>query len=188
VSSSKDSSAPKIVQRPKWVVVQLTSFAERERNVEAIKRAAKRILGDVEVLVPAVQEKAREEELTTFYMDGYIFIKYQEKINYMKLSDTPYFKTVLINPPRSGNSNPYQLIDDKILNPVRSGMKEITKSSFKVAQRVQVIKGTYKNMDGVVVAVFPEKDQVQIRVPLRSKPLLVNFPASFLEKMKEYDE
>ena len=96
---------------PKWVVVQLSSLGEREKNIDLIKRAVKHLLGPVEMFIPAIVQKVREESHTMVYMDGYVFVRFQEGMNYLKLQDTTYFKSVLCASSGGGRKS-YCLLDD----------------------------------------------------------------------------
>jgi len=172
----------KISVSDRWVVVQLTSLAEREKNIKIIERFAKRVLGNhIEIYVPALSERVRDEEETIFYMEGYVFIKFDEDIDFSKLNDTPIFKGALCTRNKDGQMA-YNTIEDKILRPVRKGVKELNRSPFKLGDQVKVVKGTYKNLPGKIVIIYEDHERVQIDASMRSKPLLIDFPCSFLEK------
>lgn len=167
---------------PKWVVVQLSSLGEREKNIEIIRRAARQMIGNVEMFIPAVVQKVREESHTMVYMDGYVFLLHQEGVNYLKLQDTTYFKSVLCAP-GVGGKRTYCLLDDFILDGMRDGVKNLqTKSEFENGQSVKVTKGHYKGLLGKVMLVYADGKKVQVHVPLTSKPVLIEFPPNFLEK------
>ena len=58
-----------------WVVVQLSSTGEKEEDIDILKQSARKILnrGDVEIFVPAISPKVRDESQTIFFMEGYVF-------------------------------------------------------------------------------------------------------------------
>lgn len=164
----------------KWVVVSLSSSGEREMNLKAFTNAVRRILGkDLEVFIPAISKKARDESHTLFYMDGYIFIQYQDGIPYMKLQDTTYFGQVLC----AGRA--YSLVDDKTLDPLRTGVKNLSLCKFCKGDRVKVVKGEYKDLRATVALVYEGGETVQVDASQRSKPLLIDFPAIYLQKDDE---
>ena len=166
---------------PKWVVVQLSSLGEREKNIEIIKRAARQMLGAIEMFIPAVVQKVREESHTMVYMDGYVFIRFQEGLNYLKLQDTTYFKSVLCASAGGGRRS-YCLLDDFVLDGMRDGVKNLqTKSEFENGQSVKITKGHFKGLCGKVMLVYEDGKKVQVHVPLTSKPVLIEFPPNFLE-------
>jgi transcription antitermination factor NusG len=166
----------------KWVVVGLSSSGERETDIKTIANAVRRVLGrELEVFVPAISKKARDESHTLFYMDGYVFIQYQDGIPYMKLQDTSYFGQVLC----AGNagSMTYSLVDDFVLDPLRKGVKDLSKCKFSVGDRVRVIKGEFRNLRGEVRAIYESGEVVQVDVSQRSKPMLIDFPTIYLQKV-----
>lgn len=169
---------------PQWVIVQLSSHGEKEKDLEIIKKSVSRILkSNVEVFIPAISQKVREEALTTFYMEGYIFIKYDPSINYSKLNETTYFRGVLRH--STSERRKFHLLKDSDLNPMRLGMKELKISEFSMGEEVKVIKGQWKNLIGKIVLIHnDEEENIQLSINLRSKPILIEFPSSYLEKIK----
>lgn len=196
MASSKGSGrkqAPKAIPKvilkappeapPKWVVVQLTSLGEREKNIDVISRAVRRLLGDIEVFVPAVVQKVREESHTMVYMDGYVFVRFIEGVNYLKLQETTFFKCVLCTPGGNGRRT-YHLLDNFVLDKMRDGVKSLKAQSadYGIGQDVRITKGTLKGLRGKVMLVYEDGKKIQVHVPLASKPVLIEFPPTHLEK------
>lgn len=192
MSSSKGSGrkqVPKTTPKappeppPKWVVVQLTSLGEREKNIDIITRAVRRLLGDIEVFVPAVIQKVREESHTMVYMDGYVFVRFSEGVNYMKLQETTFFKCVLCTPGSNGRRT-YHLLDNFVLEKMRDGVKSLKSQTadYKTDQDVRITKGTLKGLRGKVMSVYEDGKKILVHVPLASKPVLIEFPPTHLEK------
>lgn len=186
IAAKKDPPAPApACPPPKWVVVQLTSLGEREKSIDVITRAVRHILGDVEVFVPATVQKVRNESHTMVYMDGYIFVRYSESVNYLKLQDTTYFKAVLCSPGPAGKRT-YCLIDDFVLDKMRDGVKnlEVQGGDFAPGDEVKVIKGALKNLRGRVITLYDDGRKVQVHLSsLLSKPVIFEFPPNHLEKV-----
>jgi transcription antitermination factor NusG len=165
-------------------VVQLTSLGEREKNIDIITRAVRRILGEIDVFVPAVVQKVREESHTMVYMDGYVFVKFVEGVNYLKLQETTFFKCVLCTPGSNGRKT-YHLLDNFVLDKMRDGVKGLKTSSvtFSNGQDVKVTKGTYKDLRGKVIDSYADGTKVQVHLyQLLSKPVIIEFPPGHLEK------
>lgn len=164
-------------------------MGEKEENVSVLAAAVRRLVGHpVEVFVPAVSQKGVGESNTMFYMDGYAFVEFKPGINYLKLRETTYFRDVLCAPGSKTSDPKYSLIDDKELNPVRAGMDEFKKKPFEVGQPVVVTQGFYKNLRGLISLVYEEDDRVQIHIKhLDSKPLMMDFPMTYLEKISPSD-
>jgi transcription antitermination factor NusG len=176
VASSKSSNN---VTAKKWVVVQLSSSAEKEKNISIFQRSVKRYLGkDLLVFVPAANLSARDDNHVMYYMDGYIFVEYQEGVNYNKLNETTYFMYVLSHP-KTGVC----LINDSEIDVMRKGMEVMKVGKFSKNDEVKVIRGSFKNLTGKISEVYEGGEFVQIDVGLLSKPLLIDYPANYLVKI-----
>jgi len=55
--------------------------------------------------------------------------------------------------------------------------------TFAKDDRVQVVKGSFKNLTGVVSLVYEGGEQVQLDLGLQSKPVLIDYPASYIKKI-----
>jgi hypothetical protein len=165
----------------------LSPAGEREKNVSLIVRSACVILRrQVEVFVPAVSQKVRDESLTSFYLDGYVFIRFEEGVPYLRLQETTYFRSVLLKPGGGSGRHPnYSTLGDADLLPMREGLNSLKLNNFSRDDSVKVIKGVHKNLRGVVSAVYEDGETVQVYVALRSKSILIDFPATYLEKVTE---
>jgi transcription antitermination factor NusG len=178
--------APSSISEPrKWVAVELTSLGEKEKQVNIFAAAVKKLLGrPLEVFVPAISQSGIEATFTTFYMDGYVFIEYVVGVNYLRLRETAYFREVLCGPGSRHSGPKYSLIEDKDLNPVRSGMDALKKKPFSVGDPVMVTQGFYRNLRGTVSLVYEDSDKIQIHInQLDSKPLMMEFPNTCIEKV-----
>ncbi len=205
MASSKDSKEPNKLPLKKrssfpppaggpiqWVVVQLTALGEREKNIQLIIRAAHQILGrkDLKVFVPAIDQRARDDSLTTWYSEGYIFVQHMSGVSYHKMADTNYFSAVLSTMSVVGGERKrmYSLLTDKDLSHMRHGMQDLktTAAKYRVDQKIKIIKGSYKGLPGKIASVYDDGENVQVFVPLRSIKdsggLLMDFPASYIQR------
>jgi transcription antitermination factor NusG len=168
----------------KWVVVGLTSIGEKEKDVKVLTNSVHYILGkEIEVFVPAVSRKARVDTHTLFYMSGYVFLKFQDGIQYTKLQGTNYFEHVLCS--GEGSKIRYALLNDKDLEPLRDGVTNISKCRFEIGDKVRVCKGEFKDLRGLVRMIHEGNETVQVDASQRSKPLLIDFPVIYLEKVDD---
>lgn len=166
----------------KWVIVQLTPAGEKEKDLSVFSRSVQRYLRKpLEVFVPAVSQKVRQESRTTFYMDGYIFVLYEPGVNYLKLQDTPLFSCVLRAPVRK--QVVYHLLDDEKLNGMRAGMNAMRVHKLNMDDQVQVMHGVYKKLNGTISYISDDGEHAQVYINLRSKKLLIDFPSSYLKKI-----
>ena len=174
-----------------WVVVQLTSLGEREKNIQLIVRSARQIISrkDLEVFVPAINQKGIDDSLTTWYSEGYVFIQYESGVGYHKLSETNYFSSVLSTMSQVNVEKKliYSLLTDKDLAHMRTGMHDlkVTASRFKEEQEVKITKGSYKGLPGKISMIYDNGEKVQVFVRLKSIKgggLFMDFPASYLQR------
>lgn len=171
------------------MAVELSSTGEREENLPLIISSARKILGrpDIKVFVPAFSQKRMiDDSCTMFYMDGYAFVEFRPDIQYLKLRDTTFFRDVLCQPgPKGGYGPKYSLIENKDLNPLRVGMQELKTRGFSIGDPVIVVRGFHKNLLGKVSMIHEGSEKVQIHIAhLSSKPLMMDFPVTFLERVK----
>ena len=185
-------ASPPPSQPTQWVVVQLTALGEREKNLALIVRSAHHILGrkDLDVFVPAINQKGLDDSLTTWYSEGYVFIQHVVGVGYHKLSETSYFNSVLstMSNVNGERKRMYSLLTDKDLKHMRNGMQElkVVSSKFKVDQEVRITKGSYKGLPGQVRFLYDDGEKVQVFVQLKSingGGLFLDFPASYLQKI-----
>lgn len=160
----------------------MSSAGEKEADLKAIARAARRILAapDLEVFVPAVLQDARQDSHTTVYMEGYAFVQFVPGVQYSKLRETTYFRDVLRD--RSSGGPMYALLPDVQIRKMRAGMEKMNVVAFAVGDQVRILRGEFKNMRGTVSDVDPEKQTVTLSPNLKSKPMLVEYPFSFVKK------
>lgn len=167
----------------KWVIVQLTPAGEKEKDLNVFSRSIQRYLKKpLEVFIPAVSQKVRQESRTTFYMDGYIFVIFEPNVNYLKLQDTPLFSSVLRAPAKKQII--YHLLDDSQLNGMRAGMNAMRVHKLNIGDQVQVMHGVYKKLSGIISYVSDDGEHAQVYINLRSKKLLIDFPSSYLKKIE----
>ncbi len=172
MSSQKDSDR-------KWVVVQLTQSGEREKNLASLEKNVFRSLkAELTVFIPAASQKAREDTQVVFFMDGYIFVEYRMGINYHRLNNSHYFEFVLAD-----RRNSYRLLNDSEIEPLRRGVENLKAGKLQIGDSVKVLKGTFKNLTGTVSFVYESGENVQINLKLSSKPVLIDYPSSYLLKI-----
>ncbi len=168
-----------------WVVVELTHSGEQEKDSKTLTRAIHRILGrPLRVFVPSLSTDVRSDSQVLVYMDGYVFIEYQEGIQYMRLRDTSYFNEVLCSSKGSssrGTSPMYALVGDDKLDSIRKDMESIRNVEFELDDNVIVKSGTNRGMRGIVMDV--QGDEITVKHPTRSKPCLLSYKSTYLTKV-----
>ncbi len=134
--------------------------------------------------VPAVSQKVREDSHTMFFWDGYIFVAHIEGLPYLRMNETTYFQNVLVKPGIvKGKQRSFSFLDDSELEPMRRGLEQMKMGQFQEDDEVKIIKGEYKNLVGVISCVYEDGESVQVYIALRSKKILMDFPASCLVRI-----
>lgn len=163
----------------RWVVVQLSQNGEHETNLTSITKSVERLLKrKLETFIPATTQKVRSDQQTIFYMDGYIFVEYYDGVPYHRLNQTTYFESIV-----SFGRDRLNLVHDRDIAPLRKGVDSLKVGLFKIGDEVKVIKGTFKNLTGTVSAVYDGGEQIQLNVKLSSKPMLIDYPSSYVVKV-----
>lgn len=172
----------------KWVIVELSHAGEKEKDLNSVRKSARKILKskDIDIFIPAITQVVREESHILAYMEGYIFILFVEDVNYLRLQETVYFKSVLTQPVVHGRYRSRQilsLLSDRDLNPMREGVDRLNVRDFSPGEQIKIVKGNYRNLRAEVIQVYETKKLVQVYVSLKSKKILLDFPSSYLERL-----
>lgn len=165
-----------------WVIVELSSAGEKESDLKAVANAARRLLANpkLEVFIPAMSQGVRQDSHTTVYMEGYAFVQFFPGIQYSKLRETMYFRDVLRCRTSGGPS--YALLPDSQVRKMRAEMEKVKIPEFEIGSKARILRGEFKGMRGTINEVYPDKQTVLFSANLGSKPLLVEYPYSFVKK------
>lgn len=174
------------VKFKKWVCIELTLAGEKEKRLHLLVKSVNQILRTtlLEVFIPAITQKVRDESSVLAYMEGYIFAEYKEILNYMRLQETNYFKLVLMRPSYEGRRKKmvYSLLTDMDMVSLRKGVDSLNSGNFKPGDIARVIKGNFKGLNAEVIEVIDESI-IQVYVDLKSKKTILDFPPTYLVKV-----
>lgn len=183
-TKSKPDEAP--IFTDEWVVVQLSSSGEKEKDIDLIYKSIYIALGyKVDIFIPAVVQKAHEDSQTLRYMEGYVFIKYSPSIHYGKLNDRGFFSKVLCSFDSKKNKRSYHLLNNDVIDVMKKAVQDLKIREYVENDKVRVINGTYKNMTGVIGGVDYDKSIASVIFNFRSKKSIIEFPFSYLEKIDQ---
>lgn len=167
----------------KWAIVELTSAGEKEKKLSLLIKSIRHLLKNkVDVFIPSISQKVRDESHIMPYLEGYVFVKHREGMNYSRVQDTMYFKSVLSKSTDGTRKRVLCLLEDKDLDQTRDGMKKAGNGFFKENESVKIIRGNYKNLIGQIIQSYEDGQHVQVYVKLASKQILLDFPVSYLVK------
>lgn len=160
-----------------WYIVELSWLGEKIDNVDDIVFSIQKLEPTIEVWIPAFSftEKRKTEKIVFF--PGYIFI--EDTINIDRLRDivskVEFLYRLLLN------GKDFARITDNEINDLKRKFKDNLKNKFKVGQKVLVVKGCWKNLDGQITSINEEDESVTILIQMRSVEKFINVPIYFVE-------
>ncbi len=163
-----------------WVVLE-TVVRSEQPDPEAVRKAIFRVLPGIEVFVPAAVSQVGLDKVTTYLLEGYVFVRYDRPASeYFKLEGTKYIQNVLLSPGSQNRNKRISTVGDVHILKMREQIKQLVDKGISVGDTVMITSGPYRNMTAVVLEDFPEENKVQVHICLRSKQSLISFPRSFL--------
>jgi 5'-3' exonuclease/transcription antitermination factor NusG len=163
-----------------WVVLE-TVVRSEQPDPEAVRKAILRILPGIEVFVPAAVSQVGSDKVTTYLLEGYVFVRYDRvPSEYFKLDGTKYIQNVLLSPGNQSRNKRISTVSDVHILKMREQIKQLVDKGISIGDTVMITSGPYRNMTAVVLEDFPEEKMVQVHIGLRSKQSLISFPRSFL--------
>jgi len=127
-----------------WVVVQLTSYAEKHISTAELAREMRRRLAtpDLELFYPSIEDVVGKH-VSTFA--EYAFIEYRPGIDYSELEGGDFFKTILRN---QGADKAIQILPDQEVDKVRNSTER--EQILNPGDRVRILQGPLKGNVGKV--------------------------------------
>jgi transcriptional antiterminator NusG len=167
----------------KWYIVHVYSGFENKVKVALEERIASSSHSEKfgEVVVPTEEivelVKGKRKTSSRKFYPGYILVK-------MKLDDETWHivtNTAKVTGFLGGREKPTPISDEeaqKILNRMEAGkLKPQPKYFFETGDEIRVIDGPFKNFNGVVDEVNPDKGKIRVLVSIfgRSTPVELEF-------------
>lgn len=158
-----------------WVVVELTPRGEKEPP-DAVRQAARRLLGKADVYIPAVETRIGDDTSIHYLINGYAFIKKERPDrDYLRLEETRLFQSVL----RKGRG--VAVVDSSYIEAMKEKARAEINQGIGVGDTVLICSGPYKAIEASVITEIPEERAVQVFIELRSKQSIVTLPRSVLK-------
>lgn len=166
-------------QKPKlWVTVELSYLGEKQLPEDLYTVLRKYIEDDLDVFIPAVSYQRKDNSMVICLMEGYAFIEGGRPAGYyLELESSPYIKRVLTRDESSGRYLEY--VQDKDIEVLRHNLEVQTIRTFETGDEVEVVEGSFKNLEGTILEVQDEKALVKIH-DLVSIKTIVELPLQFL--------
>lgn len=135
---------------------------------------------DFPIFIPAITYTKGKRKFTIQLMEGYVFVATGlPETAYFDLERKPYVNQVM-----SSNSGPHKIrvlstIPDKKIEELRRQFKELVSSDIEIHDKVRVIEGTYRMLEGEVLG--KDGEDAFVEIELRSLRVIATVPLVFLE-------
>jgi len=168
-----------------WVTLQLP-YSEENISETVLEQNLISILPELEVFVPVLRYRDRRGEYTYSLFDGYVFVRgpYEDG-DYLRLTSSPYVHKVLTY--KSGKNLTVAYTPDLQIQELRDKLSAMVPSGFEKGDRVSIMEGIYRDLNGTVMGMDGNDALVEIYMPLGSLTKLTTIPCIFL-KLDEGDE
>lgn len=166
-----------------WVAIELTKFGEKKVQDGQIIQTIREDLGvgeDLEVFIPAATYRRGSKTVTVHLIEGYIFVSSGlPEVRYFALEKKPYVSKVL-----STNSSPHGMrslgvVPNSEIKNLRKQLRALTIADISKGEKVQVVEGMYKKLDGKILGL--DDDHALVNIELRSLSIIARIPRVFLE-------
>lgn len=166
-----------------WIALELSRAGEikvEDGVLEETLRADLDVDEHFPIFIPAVTYIKGRRKFTVQLMEGYAFVSSGlPETSYFELEKKPYINQVM-----SSKMGPYQMrvlstIPNKKIKELRSQFRELVSADIEINDKVRVLEGPYKMMEGVVLG--KKDDDAFVKFELRSLKTIATIPLVFLE-------
>lgn len=169
---------------PTWIVLELSPNGEDRLEDGTLEQSIRSDLGvntSHQIFIPATTYRKGNKTITLRLMEGYVFIASGlPETEYFALEHRPYAVQVMSTRPGPYKMRVLSTVPDSRVQDLKRQMREMLSSDIALYDKVTVIDGTYKTLEGVVVGV--EKDKAFVKINLRSMEVIATIPLMFLEE------
>ena len=166
-----------------WIAIELSRMGEMKVDdglLEDLLRSDLGVNPDFPIFIPAVTYTKGKRKFTIQLMEGYAFVASGlPETTYFDLERKPYVNQVM-----SSHSGPHQIrvlstIPDKKIEELRRQFQELVSSDIEIHDKVRVIEGTYRMLEGEVLG--KDGEDAFVEIELRSLRVIATIPLVFLE-------
>lgn len=169
-----------------WIAIELSRMGEAKVEdgvLEDTLRADLSVGPDFPIFIPAITYIKGKRKFTVQLMEGYVFVA-------TGLSETTYFdleRKPYVNQVMSSQSGPHKIrvlstIPNKKIEELKRQFKELVSSDIEIHDKVRVIEGTYRMLEGEVLG--KDGEDAFVEIELRSLRVIATIPLVFLESVE----
>jgi len=148
------------------------------RDIEA---AIITMFGEVDYFIPIYHEKIGSYTSSSVLMEGYAFVKDTPAVRdcMANLRDQRVFSKVLCRGSR------FETINSTVIATLKRKLKYSLKRRFTIGEKVKILDGIFKNLEGEVISIEDGGKTIMIRIKRISREMIAPVPATLLEKVDE---
>jgi transcription antitermination factor NusG len=159
-----------------WATLELTKAGEAKAVEGKLGAAIQSLLGvddTFPVFVPYANYTKGGRTVSVRLIEGYAFVAAGlPEVKYFALEKSPLVARVFSS--NVGGMRVLHTLPNSEVNSMRTRLAESLSSDLEVGARVRITGGNYRDLDGVVVDLFP--NQVAVQVEFRSLVTIVVIP------------
>ena len=166
-----------------WVVLELSPQGEDRLEDGTLDQSIRSDLGvdsKFPIFIPATTYQKGNKTITLRLMEGYVFVASGlPETSYFALEQRPYVEQIMSTRPGPYKMRVLSTVPDARVGDLKNQLQEMLSSDIALYDKVTVIDGSYKSLEGVVMGI--EKDKAFVKINLRSMEVIATIPLMFLE-------
>lgn len=169
-----------------WIALELSKQGEDRVEDGTLAEVLEQDL-DAEGLplfIPSLSYTKNNKRITLHLMEGYVFVgSGLPETRYFALERKPYINQVMSSHGGLHQMRTLSVIDNSYIEKLRDQLRDMVSSDIDVGDRVQVLKGRYRTLEGDVLGF--DGDKAFVSIELRSLKVIATIPKVFLESIED---
>lgn len=175
---------------PTWIIIELTHLGEAKLEDGSLEKSLRSDLGvdrNFPIFIPATTYRKDGKDVTLRLIEGYVFVASGlPETDYFALESKPYIAQVMSTRPGPYKMRVLSTVPDSQVEDLRRQLQGLLASDIAIYDRVRVIEGTYRNLEGVVMGIHG--DNAFVRINLRSMEVIATIPLISLKSLDPDDQ
>ena len=162
-----------------YLILELSDTESVEyREIEA---AIITMFGEIDYFIPIYHEKIGSYTSSSVLVEGYAFVKDTPAVRdcLANLKDQRVFSKVLCR------GNRFETVNSTEIAVLKRKLKSSLKRRFVVGERVKVLDGIFKSLEGEVISIEDGGKTIMVKIKRISREMIAPVPATLLEKAEE---
>ena len=172
-------------------MIELSALGETKVEEETLVPSLVSDLGvdsDFPIFVPAMSYDKGGRPVTIHLMEGYVFVgSGLPETSYFALEKRPYITQVMHGFDPHG-IRVLKVVPNKVILDLRKQLRKRTSSNIRVHDFVRVTEGSYRALDGKIVALDKARAEAYVLFDLRSLKTVAKVPLALLEDLQVAEE